>query len=156
MSFGEFQWVEILYAAIGSFIGIFVPLWIDKSKNRKEAKEARDKLLSSLNRELESVRLLIEEYERPEHQYDIFSFSTFVWDSIIAAGMLTDMLSDEDIQCPLLMEIYSDLSLLEELNDEFCQCAQAEDLRSIYESVVAKRKEIYDKIVRYQTPADTN
>ena len=156
ISFGEFQWVEILYAAVGSFIGIFVPLWIDKSKNRKEAKEARDKLLSSLNRELESVRLLIEEYERPEHQYDIFSFSTFVWDSIIAAGMLTDMLSDEDIQCPLLMEIYSDLSLLEELNDEFCQCAQAEDLRSIYESVVAKRKEIYDKIVRYQTPADTN
>ena len=156
ISFGEFQWVEILYAAVGSFIGIFVTLWIDKSKNRKEAKEARDKLLSSLNRELESVRLLIEEYERPEHQYDIFSFSTFVWDSIIAAGMLTDMLSDEDIQCPLLMEIYSDLSLLEELNDEFCQCAQAEDLRSIYESVVAKRKEIYDKIVRYQTPADTN
>ena len=151
ISMGDFYWVEIIYAMVGSFVGIFIPLWIDKSRARKQEKDARKKLLASLHKELDSVEKLIEDYRRPEHQYDIFSFSTFVWESIISAGMLPDMLADEDIQCTLLMEIYSDLSLLEELHDEFCQCAQEEDLRMIYSSIVNKRNEVYDKIKLYES-----
>ena len=148
--FGEFQWTEIIYTVGGSFIGIFIPMWIDKHNARRQEKDARKKLLASLNRELDSVKQLIDEYNAPDHQYDIFSFSTFVWESIISAGMLPDMLADKDIQCELLMEIYSDLSLLEELHDEFCQCAQEDDLRMIYGSIMQKRNEIYEKINRYQ------
>lgn len=149
ISFGDFQWVEIVYAIIGSFIGIFVPLFIERSHARKQEKDGRNKLLSSLNRELDSVRQLIEEYRKPEYQYDIFSFSTFVWQSIIAAGMLPDMLADKKIQGELLIEIYSDLALLQELHDEFCQCACKEDLPMIYESILQKRDEIYEQILRY-------
>lgn len=151
----ELHWTEIFYAAFGSFIGIFVPMWIDKWKSRKEEREARKKLLASLKRELDSIKQLIEDYAQQEHQYDIFSFSTFVWESIIAAGMLPDMLSDKDLHGELLMEIYSDLSLLEELHDEFCQCNEKDDLRSIYDSIMSKRRDIYDKICRYQTPGST-
>ena len=150
-SFGEFQWVEIIYAVFGSFVGIFIPLFIEKSSARKQEKDARNKLLSSLNKELDSVAHLIEEYRRPEYQYDIFSFSTFVWQSIIAAGMLPDMLADKKIQGHLLIEIYSDLALLQELHDEFCQCTQKDDLRMIYESIVHKRNEIYEKITQYRS-----
>lgn len=150
ISFGEFQWTEIIYTIGGSFIGIFIPMWIEKSRARRQEKDARKKLLSSLNRELDSVKRLIEDYGKPEHQYDIFSFSTFVWESIISAGMLPDMLADKDIQCELLMEIYSDLALLQELHDGFCQCAHEEDLRMIYDSIMQKRNEIHEKIDRYQ------
>ena len=149
-AFGEFQWVEIVYAVVGSFIGIFIPLFIEKSNARKQEKDARNKLLSSLNKELDSVVRLIEDYRTPEHQYDIFSFSTFVWQSIIAAGMLPDMLADKKIQGNLLIEIYSDLSLLQELHDEFCQCTQKEDLWAIYDSILQKRDEIYNKITQYR------
>lgn len=153
VSFGDFQWVEIVYAVVGSFIGIFVPLFIEKSSARKQEKEGRNKLLSSLNRELDSVKQLIEEYRKPdpEYQYAIFSFSTFVWQSIIAAGMLPDMLADKKIQGELLIEIYSDLSLLQELHDEFCQCSREEDLQLIFDSIVQKRDEIYDQIVAYRS-----
>lgn len=155
ISFGDFQWVEIVYAIIGSFIGIFVPLFIDKCNARKQEKEGRNKLLSSLNRELDSVRQMIGEYRKPEHQYDIFSFSTFVWQSIIAAGMLPDMMADKKIQGELLIEIYSDLALLQELHDEFCQCACKEDLPMIYDSIVKERDEIYEKITRYRSTDST-
>ena len=162
ISFGEFQWTEIIYAMIGSFVGIFIPLWIDKSRARRQEKDARNKILTSLHRELDSVKMLIEEYNAPDHEYDIFSFSTFVWDSIISSGMLTDILADKNIQGTLLMEIYADLSLLRELHDEFCQnnistdLQTIEDLRLIYESVMKKRQEIYDKIVGYQTPINNS
>lgn len=161
ISFGEFQWVEIVYAMVGSFVGIFIPLWIDKSRARKQEKEARQKLIASLNRELDSVKEMIEEYENPEHEYDTFSFTTFVWDSVISAGMLTDMLSDKAIEGTLLMEIYSDLSLLREYHEEFCQRnVQLDDdaieyLNRMYEGIVAKRKEIHEKIVRYQAQLNT-
>ena len=161
ISFGEFQWVEIVYAMVGSFVGIFIPLWIDKSRARKQEKEARQKLIASLNRELDSVKEMIEEYENPEHEYDTFSFTTFVWDSVISAGMLTDMLSDKAIEGTLLMEIYSDLSLLREYHEEFCQRnVQLDDdaieyLDRMYEGIVAKRKEIHEKIVRYQAQLNT-
>lgn len=151
ISFGDFQWVEIIYGIIGSFIGIFVPLFIEKISARKQEKEARNKLLSSLNRELDSVKALIEEYRDPSHQYDIFSFSTFVWQSIISAGMLPDMLADKNIQAELLIEIYSDLALLQELHDEFCQCNNQEDLPMIYDSILQERNEVYDKITRYRS-----
>lgn len=151
ISFGDFQMVEILYAVIGTFIGIFLPLFIDKCRARRQEKEGRNKLLSSLNRELDSVKLLIEAYRSPDHQYDIFSFSTFVWQSIIAAGMLPDMLADKNIQGELLIEIYSDLALLQELHDEFCQCDRQEDLPMIYESILQERDEIYEKITRYRS-----
>lgn len=160
MSFGEFQWVEIIYGMIGSFVGIVIPLWIDKSRARKQEKEARQKLIASLNRELDSVKEMIEEYEKPEHAYDTFSFTTFVWDSVISAGMLTDMLSDKAIEGTLLMEIYSDLALLKEYHDEFCQRnVQLDDeaieyLKLMYEGIMAKRKEIHEKIVRYQAQVD--
>ena len=78
VSFGDFQWIEIIYAVIGSFIGIFVPLFIERQSSRRQEKEGRNKLLSSLNRELESVQQLIEEYRSPELRGYIFSFSTFV------------------------------------------------------------------------------
>ena len=149
ISFGEFQWVEIIYGIIGSFIGIFVPLFIEKLSARKQEKDGRNKLLSSLNRELASVKQLIDDYRKPEHQYDIFSFSTFVWQSIIAAGMLPDILADRNIQGELLIEIYSDLALLQELHDEFCQCQQQEDLRMIYDSILQKRDELHEKITIY-------
>ena len=152
---GQLHWTEVFYAAFGSFIGIFVPMWIDKWKSRKEEREARAKLMAGLKRELDSVKQLIEDCAQQEHQYDIFSFSTFVWESIIAAGMLPDILADKKMNGELLMEIYSDLSLLEELHDEFCQCEKPEDLRDIYEGIKVKRSEIYDKICRYQTPGNT-
>ena len=154
--FGDFQWVEVIYAMVGSFVGIFIPLWIDKNRAKRQEKEARGKLLASLDRELESVKALIEEYNSPKHQYDIFSFSTFVWDSIISAGMLTDMLADSDIKGELIVEIYSELSMLKELHDEFCQRPQrggddmVDDLATIYESIMKARTEIYEKIVSYQ------
>ena len=160
ITFGEFQWVEIIYGMIGSFVGIFIPLWIDKNRARKQDKEARQKLIASLNRELDSVKEMIEEYQKPEHEYDTFSFTTFVWDSVISAGMLTDMLSDKAIQGTLLMEIYSDLSLLREYHEEFCQRnIQLDDdtleyLKLMYEGIMTKRKEIHEKIVRYQTQID--
>ena len=154
ISFGDFQFVEIVYAIIGTFIGIFIPLFIDKTRARKQEKDARNKLLSSLNRELDSVRLLIEEYRDPSHQYDIFSFSTFVWQSIISAGMLPDMLADKNIQAELLLEIYSDLALLQELHDEFCQCNNQEDLPMIYDSILQERNEVYDKITQYRSAGD--
>ncbi|MBE6942857.1 MAG: hypothetical protein E7453_01170 [Ruminococcaceae bacterium] len=153
--FGEFQWVEIIYAVVGSFVGIFIPLFIEKSNARRQEKDGRNKLLSSLNRELDSIVQLIEDYRKPEHQYEIFSFSTFVWQSIIAAGMLPDMLSDKRIQGNLLIEIYSDLNLLQELHDEFCQCTQKEDLRMIYDSIVQKRDEVYEKITHYRSVGNT-
>jgi len=150
LSFGDFQWVEIVYAVIGSFIGIFIPLFIERRTARKQEKDGRNKLLSSLNRELDSVKQLIEDYRNPEHQYDIFSFSTFVWQSIIAAGMLPNMLADKKIQGELLIEIYSNLALLQELHDEFCQCTREEDLPMIFESIVQKRDEVYEKITQYR------
>jgi len=149
VSFGDFQWIEIIYAVIGSFIGIFVPLFIERQSARRQEKDGRNKLLSSLNRELESVKQLIEEYRSPELRGYIFSFSTFVWQSIVASGMLPDMLADKKIQGELLIEIYSDLTLLQELNDEFCQCNRDEDLPSIFASITEKREEIHAKITKY-------
>ena len=155
VSVGDFQWVEIIYAMVGSFVGIFIPLWIDKLRERRQQKDAQRKLLSSLRSELKSVNELIKEYNKPEHQYDIFSFSTFVWDSVISAGMLTDILSDENIQGTLLMEIYSELSLLGELHEEFCQRGSQEDsdmfndLKSIYERIMQVREDVCEKTERY-------
>ena len=71
--------------------------------------------------------------------------------AIIAAGMLPDMLADKNIQGELLIEIYSDLALLQELHDEFCQCDRQEDLPMIYESILQERDEIYEKITRYRS-----
>ncbi len=159
-SFGEFQWVEIVYAMVGSFVGIFIPLWIDKSRSRKQEKDARMKLIASLNRELDSVKELITEFERPNRQYEIFSFTTFVWDSIISSGMLTDMLADKAIDGTLLMEIYSDLSLLREYHEEFCKHNEQLDsdtidyLSLMYDRIMQKRREIHEKIMRYQAVPD--
>lgn len=147
---GQLQWVELIYAAAGSFIGIFVPMWIDKSKARRQEKDARKKLLAGLNRELDSVKQLIEACNAPDRQYDIFSFSTFVWESIISAGMLPEMLADKDIKGEQLMEIYSELSLLSELHEEFCQCSQESELLQIHGSIREKRLDIYEKICAYQ------
>lgn len=153
ISFGEFQWTEIIYAMLGSFIGIFLPLWIDKLRASKQEKEARKKLLSGLSSELSSVKAQIEEYNT-EGQYNIFSFSTFVWDSVVSAGMLTDILTDTDMHGDLLMEIYAELFLLRELHNDFCQqdfqAETAELADQIYGNIIQTRKDIHEKIVRYQ------
>ncbi|MBR3974861.1 MAG: hypothetical protein IKJ88_03270 [Clostridia bacterium] len=149
ISLGEFQWTEIVYAVGGSFIGIFVPLFIEKRKDRRQKKEARKKLLFSLNRELDSILQQIE-----ENKSDIFSFTTFVWQSSIAAGMLPDMLADKSIQGELLIEIYSELSLLQELHNDFCQCTQEENLQDIWNSITQKRNEIYTKIAQYRNSSN--
>jgi hypothetical protein len=65
--------------------------------------------------------------------------------------MLPDMLADKNIQAELLIEIYSDLALLQELHDEFCQCNNQEDLPMIYDSILQERNEVYDKITRYRS-----
>ena len=157
ISFGEFQWTEIIYAMVGSFVGIFIPLWIDKRKSRKQEREAHKKIIASLNSELDSVREQILEYSAPEYQYDIFSFTTFVWDSIVSAGMLTDILSDDDMQGTLLMEIYAELSLLKELNEDFCHYniqTDPETIELIYQNIKALRESIYNKIVAFQETND--
>lgn len=147
---GDLEWTEIFYAAFGSFIGIFVPMWLDKLKARREEKDAQKKLLASLRKELDSVQQLIEEYRKPEHRGDIFTFSTFIWESIIAAGLLPDMLADKKIDGQALMEIYADLSLLKELHDDFCTCPNPEDLKNIFENITALRNCICEKICRYE------
>ncbi len=150
ISFGDFYWVELLYAMIGSFVGIFVPLWIEKSKNHKQQKEARRRLVASITPELELIKSQIEEFGKDEHKYEIFSFSTFAWDSVISSGSLLDMYSDEDIQCGLLMEIYSSLSALKELHDDFCVCDDRELAELLFADIQKRRDHIKEKIDQYQ------
>lgn len=149
--FGEFQWVELFYALIGSFVGIFVPLWLDKIRTRKQKKEAGRRIVSSLDPELEAIKKSIEDYRSENRIYEIFSFSTFVWDSIISSGLLTDIYSDKNIQCDLLMQIYSNLATLKEMNEEFCRSENKDFLIDLYGCIVSERELIYEKIVQYQT-----
>lgn len=148
--FGEFQWVELFYALLGSFIGIFVPLWLDKIRTRKQEKEARQRLIASLDPELEAIKKSIEDYRSEELEYEIFPFSTFVWDSVVSSGLLPDMYSDKNIQCDLLMQIYADLAALKEMNGEFSSSDNKDFLKALYKEIVNCREIIYEKIVQYQ------
>jgi len=150
MVLGTFDWIEIIYAVIGSFIGIFVPLWIDKIREKKQEKEERKKLVSSLDKELLSIHGLINQYAQPEYRYRIFFFSTFVWDSVVAAGLLPQMLSDSRVHCEKLIEIYADLALLRDLHEEFCRTEDREALIGIYESITAARTRISASIDAYR------
>lgn len=148
--FGEFQWVELFYALLGSFIGIFVPLWLDKIRTRKQEKEARQRLIASIDSELEEIKKSIEVYRSKDLEYDIFSFSTFVWDSVISSGLLPDMYSDKNIQCELLMQIYADLAALKEMNEEFCRSDKKDFLINLNGNIHLLREMIHEKIVQYQ------
>ncbi len=149
IEFGELMWSEFIYALVGSFVGIFLPLWIDKSRARRQEKVARQKMLSSLDRELQSVKELIEKH-KDAHNYSLFSFSTFVWESIIAAGMLPDLLSDKKIDSELLIEIYAHLAILTELHNDFCHYEKDDNLKDMYTNIVDNWIDIHEKICRYQ------
>lgn len=149
IEFGELLWSEFIYALLGSFIGIFLPLWIDKSRARRQENQARKKLLSSLDRELNSIKLLIERHSNAK-DYSLFTFSTFVWESIIAAGMLPDLLMDKKIDGELLIEIYAELALLTELHNDLCHYGEGDDLNKLYDNILSTWDDIHQKICRYQ------
>ena len=150
MELGTFDWIEVVYAVIGSFIGIFVPLWIDKARERRQERDERMKLVSSLNQELLAIDELIKRYSAPDFRYHIFSFSTFVWESVVAAGLLPQMLSDSRVHCDKLIEIYADLSLLRDLHDEFCRTEDRETLVAIYENITGIRTRVSQAIDAYR------
>lgn len=112
MSFGEFQWVEIVYGLIGSFVGLFLALFADGLIKKQEEMKKITTLIETIIQECKSVECQIKE----SWDKDML-FSTFIWDSITSTDFFPVLLHEEQETCRILIQVYSNLNALRELQN---------------------------------------
>ncbi len=115
MTFGDFQWVELLYGFFGSFVGFLLALLTDSHLKKREETSKIKTLLKTIQAECQSIYALIK--NNIEHNDDLMLFSTFVWDSITSTDFFPTLLHQEQEKCNFLIAIYSELNVLKELQN---------------------------------------
>jgi len=119
MIFGEFQWVELIYGFFGSFVGFLLALLTDNYIKKHEEKSKIRTLLKTIHTECQSIYALLD--ENKDGSNNVMLFSTFVWDSVTATDFFPTLLHEEQEKCALLIEIYSELNALKELQHNYSE-----------------------------------
>lgn len=122
MSFGEFQWVELLYGFFGSFVGFLLALLTDNYIKKREEKSKIKTLLDAIQSECQNIYELIK--SNLDGEDNLMFFSTFVWDSVTATDFFPTLLHEEREKCDILISIYSNLSALKELQNDYSTYAE--------------------------------
>ena len=122
MLFGEFYWVEIVYALIGSFFGFVLALLMDNGIKKGEEKNKIQTVLATIKAELDAVKRML---ESSGTDASVMIFSTYVWQSVSASDFFTTLLHKETEKCSLLIEIYSELDAIREIQEKYPDMTEA-------------------------------
>ena len=117
MTFGEFQWVELIYGLFGSFVGFLLALLTDNMIKKQEDRAKIATVLESIESELKSTAHFLSDGEDDADQ--LMFFCTFVWDSVTASDFFPTLLHEEHEKCSLLIQIYSGLDTVKTVQEKY-------------------------------------
>ena len=125
---------QILYSAIGGFIGFGFAIFLEFLVSKKRGKDDRVKAKENLLDELKGIKKLISGNEKTE---GIIHFDTPIWDAVVSTGNILAMLKDDKEFYKKLLIIYGKLSGHKKMEENFSE---------YYEQIIGLRKEIVNKI----------
>ena len=158
-SFGNFEIVEMIYSAFGSFVGLFLALLtdslIDKSREKKRLLAIRKSIRSELLGIKESLVAIIEKdnsYGNPVGILNnMLEAECIVWDSVKSSATFIELIYERSDEYSILISIYNNLGYLNRYEDKYDMMlinnshydreAIVNDIRNLRSSIVMKIEE---------------
>jgi len=127
MSFGNFEWVEMIYSAFGSFVGFFIALLADWRVHRLDDKKRLTSIRKAIKSELLGIRenlVQIVEYDNKCGNpigilNNTLEVECIAWDSVKSSDTFIELIYEKENEYAMLINIYNNLGYLNRYEDKY-------------------------------------
>lgn len=156
---GDFEWVEIIYSAIGSLLGFLLPIvagwffgrWQETRRLETIRKSIKAELAHIMNSLCEIVK---DDNDRGKPPYisRTLEAECIVWDSVKSSDIFIELIHKHNKEYSKLITIYNQLVYLNKYEDKYDNIVihnSATDRESVIESIRRLRVAILKNINEY-------
>ncbi|MBQ2732871.1 MAG: hypothetical protein IJF74_01820 [Clostridia bacterium] len=123
MSWGDFQWVEIIYSFSGSLFGFLLPILASAMYGKVSENRRLSTIRRALKGELQDVRQNLTEIVKVDTDPNVicatFETECIVWDSVKNSDIFIELIHNHNDEYLTLIKIYNRLVYLNKYEDKY-------------------------------------